>query len=77
MWIKIFIEGWINFFLDKISVIKYRKEFAARMEICNRCESNKKGICGECHCVLAAKTKAEESACPLKKWGPVGNKEKE
>lgn len=77
MRIKFFIEGWWNYFLDKISDIRYKKDFDARMTICEECPNNRNGICAICHCVLVAKTKSEGSECPEGKWGPVGKTKKE
>ena len=64
-------QGWLNYFLDLISDIKYKKIFDQRLEICNACDKNFHGICKECHCILKAKTKSEDSECPLKKWTTV------
>lgn len=69
--IKYIIQGWWNWLLDLISDIKYKKEFDARLEICKQCESNKHGICDICHCVLVAKTKSEDSECPVGKWKAI------
>ena len=66
--IKEILQGWTNFFLDIFSDIKYKKEFERRYEICSECEHNVHGICDICKCILKAKTKAEESACPISKW---------
>ena len=41
------------------------------MEICNACDDNMSGVCKHCGCVLAAKTKAEESECPIGKWKTI------
>lgn len=71
--IKYIIQGWWNWFLDKISDIKYKKEFDNRLEICKQCENNKIGICAICHCVLVAKTKSEDSECPIGKWSKINH----
>ncbi len=71
--IKNIFQGWFNLLLDKISDIKYKSYFDERMNICRSCQDNKDGICGICHCVLKAKTKSEDSACPLKKWDTIEN----
>jgi len=73
IYIKYIIQGWWNWILDKISDIKYKKEFNERLEICNSCDENKNGICGVCHCILVAKTKSEDSSCPLHKWDTIEN----
>lgn len=54
--------------LDLISDIRYKKEFDERYEICKECEHNTHGFCDLCGCLLKAKTKSEDSECPLKKW---------
>lgn len=69
--LKLIIQGWTNWLIDKISDIKYKNEFDARMEICNACDDNMSGVCKHCGCVLAAKTKAEESECPIGKWKTI------
>lgn len=69
--VKYIIQGWWNWLLDLVSDIKYKKEFDARLEICKQCESNKHGICDICHCVLVAKTKSEDSECPVGKWKAI------
>ena len=71
--IKYIIQGWWNWFLDKVSDIKYKSYFDKRLEICKSCQENKHGICSVCHCVLTAKTKSEDSSCPLKKWDTISN----
>lgn len=72
-YIKLIFQGWLNWFLDKWSDLKYKKYFDARLNICKNCENNKSGICNICHCVLTAKTKAEESKCPIDKWDTIQN----
>jgi hypothetical protein len=69
--VKYIIQGWWNWLLDLVSDIKYKKEFDARLEICRQCENNKHGICAICHCVLVAKTKSEDSECPVGKWKAI------
>lgn len=59
--------------LDKISDLKYKEYFDKRLQICQNCEKNDKGVCDICKCVLVAKTKSEDSACPLKKWDTIKN----
>lgn len=44
---------------------------AQRMSICNDCPMLKLGVCQECHCVMALKTKLPNAYCPLHKWGQV------
>lgn len=67
-YIKYIIQGWWNVFLDLISDIKYKKYFDERYKICSKCEKNNHGICSECWCIIVAKTKSEDSSCPLRKW---------
>lgn len=42
-----------------------------RMDICNECPALKLGVCGECGCIMAAKTKLPNAFCPLHKWDAV------
>lgn len=69
--IGLIIRGWTNWMLDKISDIKYKKEFDERYKICEHCENNMFGICKDCGCVIKAKTKAEDSECPKGKWHKI------
>jgi len=41
-----------------------------RMDICKACPSYKSVLfmCSECSCVMPAKTKLDNSSCPLGKW---------
>lgn len=39
-----------------------------RKQICNDCEKNTLGICTECGCVIALKTKWKLAKCPVNKW---------
>ena len=64
-------QGWKNLILDKISDIKYKEYFDKRYEICKVCQDNHDGICQLCFCVIKAKTKAEDSRCPVDKWGTI------
>jgi hypothetical protein len=43
---------------------------AKRMAICELCEHIRRTTnrCGECGCILAAKTRTKHSQCPIKKW---------
>lgn len=70
-YIKLIIQGWINVILDIVSDLKYKKYFDHRYNICKICEKNKSGICSVCKCVLKAKTKSENSACPMGKWDTI------
>ena len=66
--IKLIWQGWTNMLLDLISDIRYKKEFKERYEICKVCNHNSHGFCDICGCLLKAKTKSEDSECPMKKW---------
>lgn len=39
-----------------------------RNQICKACESFKAGLCVECGCVVALKTRIWSSECPQEKW---------
>lgn len=69
--IKLIWQGWRNLVLDLVSDIKYKEQFDARMEICKHCDMNEFGICRMCGCVLKAKTKSEDSECPVGKWKTI------
>lgn len=66
--IKLIWQGWTNMLLDLISDIRYKREFEERYEICKTCYHNSHGFCDICGCLLKAKTKSEDSECPMKKW---------
>ena len=47
--------------IEKIAVL--------RINICKLCESYSKiGICKECGCLIAAKSRVKEENCKLNKW---------
>ena len=71
--LKYIYQGWKNWLLDKFSDLKYKSYFDKRLQICQKCEKNDSGVCDICKCVLVAKTKSEDSACPLKKWDTIKN----
>ena len=66
--VRLIWQGWTNMLLDLISDIRYKKEFEERYEICKVCNHNLHGFCDICGCLLKAKTKSEDSECPMKKW---------
>lgn len=70
------ISGYINWLVDIISG-KTKYVAKQRLEICNKCEYNNKGICKICGCILKAKVRASFpldaegksiDGCPEKKW---------
>lgn len=65
--IKYIIQGYFYWFISKFKELKNHKLYSNRLDICEKCEENKKGICDKCGCVIKAKTKSD-SQCPLKKW---------
>jgi hypothetical protein len=40
----------------------------SRLETCDGCNKRVLGVCSECGCVLAFKTRKIKSKCPLGKW---------
>lgn len=70
------IEGYALWAFDEVTG-RATKRSIPRLEICNQCEYNKKGICKKCGCILKAKTRVnfflDENGisiggCPEKKW---------
>ena len=70
------IEGYLKWSWDFITR-KTSKRAAYRLDICNKCEFNKNGICSLCGCILKAKVRVdfmegEDSVtidgCPERKW---------
>ncbi len=39
-----------------------------RRNICNDCESRKAFLCGECGCIIRAKSAIANEKCPIGKW---------
>lgn len=64
------VEGWKNFIFHDPEIEKIALE---RAKICSTCPSNKFSICGECGCMLSAKTRSTKSTnvCPLNKWDKI------
>jgi hypothetical protein len=65
--IKYILQGYFYWFISKFKELKNHKLYEERMNTCNNCKENEKGICKICGCVLKAKTKSD-SKCPLDKW---------
>lgn len=42
-----------------------------RMAICRECPLYVAGVCQDCHCIMALKTKLPNAECPQHKWGRV------
>lgn len=64
--IKQIISGWIMWWCMENEYLRYD-----RMKKCNQCDKKKTFIvdyCGECGCILQAKTRCEDCECPLNKW---------
>lgn len=41
---------------------------AARWAVCEGCDSNSAGVCGECGCHLSAKVRLTRESCPIERW---------
>ena len=52
------IEGYLKWSWDFITR-KTSKRAAYRLDICNKCEYNKNGICSLCGCILKAKVRVD------------------
>lgn len=63
--IKQIIEGWILFLTDDKETRALRDE---RMKKCKPCRFRKGHFCGECGCLLEAKTRLYEAECPFEFW---------
>lgn len=57
---KDFVKGELEFADD--DTVKQRQA------ICDPCEARKLNICTACGCVLPAKVRLKESACPMELW---------
>jgi hypothetical protein len=61
----------IKFSMPSVPASASAEAKASRMAICQACPSLRKKpvlICGECGCVLAAKTRFQRATCPIGKW---------
>ena len=69
---KAILDGFANLAKEKLNVADPAIEelSAKRMSICEQCEHIRRTTnrCGECGCILAAKTRTEHSQCPIGKW---------
>lgn len=67
MWIGRFVIGWWNRIFKKEQTLANK-----RLDICNKCEFNKRigrlHFCGECYCELKAKCASPEEKCLKGKW---------
>lgn len=70
------IEGYLKWSWDLVTR-KTSKRAAYRLNICNKCEYNKNGICSLCGCILKAKARVDFmededgvtiDGCPERKW---------
>ena len=70
------IEGYLKWSWDFITR-KTSKRAAYRLDICNKCEYNKNGICSLCGWILKAKVRVDFiededgvtiDGCPKRKW---------
>lgn len=61
------VNGWGNVIFQSPEVEELANK---RAEYCAKCPSNISNICGECGCVLTAKTRStmDTNKCPLGKW---------
>lgn len=41
---------------------------SSRLEICERCEHYKNGLCEACGCFMQAKARLATASCPIGKW---------
>ena len=48
-----------------------RDEFAARLRICEGCDSRHENVCLACGCYLPLKARLRAADCPLEKWPKI------
>lgn len=65
--IKYIIQGYYHLLISKFKELKYHDLYESRLNVCNKCNKNRYGMCTICGCLITAKTKSD-SKCPLKKW---------
>jgi hypothetical protein len=64
----------VGSFLESVGKIVHDPELVEpqiskqRLDVCNNCEKFSNGICKECGCIMAIKTKFKVMVCPLEKW---------
>ena len=70
MKLKIIANGYVNLAKEKLNMIDEDKKklFESRKKICDMCKFGKTSRCKKCGCLISAKTKSEESSCPIGKW---------
>lgn len=54
-----------------MAVLTSKEEAKRRYEICKSCDQFRKitKTCMMCNCIMPAKTKLQNSNCPIGKWG--------
>lgn len=62
--------GWLNYIKGELGILseEIKQKAEARLKICETCEFRVKNSCGQCGCILTAKTKDPNSVCPKSKW---------
>lgn len=66
--IKSIFKGYRNLILKDEEL---EELFKTRLNICKSCENNIAGVCNQCGCLLAAKTRSLSEKCPQNYWAPV------
>lgn len=70
------LQGYFKLILSKITN-KHPEYVNKRLQICNNCEYNNKGICKQCGCIIKAKVEVDFlldkdgisiDGCPERKW---------
>lgn len=70
------LEGWTKWGIDRLRG-KISPEAQRRLDICNKCPFNNRGVCSHCGCVLKAKVRVDFpldengltiDGCPENKW---------
>jgi hypothetical protein len=69
-------EGNLNLIRSKLNIARKEIEDLAskRLEFCNPCEHNTKGMiprCSLCGCVISAKVRVKHQNCPKNLWTSV------
>ena len=66
------VEAVAAFVADDCQTVS-AEEYAARLAICDACDSRKGNVCEACGCILSIKARGQAMTCPLQRWPPINS----